>query len=44
MTTLDTIIDIFTTQENNQLEHKGKFIDFHSSKRMNWNRKRNYGF
>ncbi|MEX1382908.1 hypothetical protein [Lutibacter sp.] len=43
MKTLDTIIDIFTTQENSQLEHKGKFIDFHNAKRTNWNRRRNYG-
>ncbi|MFB9270449.1 MULTISPECIES: hypothetical protein [Flavobacteriaceae] len=43
MKTLDTIIDIFTTQENNQLEPKGRFIDFQSSKRSSWNRKRNYG-
>ena len=43
MKTLDNIIDILTPQENNQLEHKGRFIDFHSTKRSNWNRKRNYG-
>ena len=44
MKTLDNIIDLFTTQENDQLIHKGKFIDLHSSNRASWNRKRNYGF
>lgn len=43
MKTFDNIIDILTTQENNQLEHKGKFIDLHNSKRSRWNNRRNYG-
>jgi len=44
MKTLDNIIDILTTQENDHLKHKGRFIDFHSTKRINWNSKRNYEF
>lgn len=44
MKTLDNIIEIFTNQENSQLQHKGRFIDFHSSKRTNWNNRRNYGY
>ena len=43
MKTLDIIIDILNTQENNQLEHKGRYIDLHSSKRVKWNNRRNYG-
>lgn len=44
MKTLENIMDILTTEENNQLEHKGRYIDFHSTKRYSWNHKRNYGF
>jgi hypothetical protein len=44
MTTLENIIDIFTTTETVQLQHKGRFVDLHSSKRSSWNRRRNYGF
>ena len=42
MKTLDNIINILTTQENNQLKYKGQFINFHSSKRTSWNSRRNY--
>jgi len=44
MKTLNNIIDYLSTTENDQLTHKGRFIDFHSAKRTNWNSKRNYGF
>jgi len=44
MKTLDNIIDIYLTQENSQLEHKGRFINLHGSKRTSWNSRRNYGF
>ena len=44
MKILDNIIEILTTQKNSQLEHKGRYIDFHSSYRSNWNNRRNYGF
>jgi len=44
MKTLDNIIDYLSTTENDQLKHKGRFIDFHTTKRTSWNRKRNYGF
>jgi hypothetical protein len=44
MKTLENIMGILTTLENNQLEHKGRYIDFHSTKRSSWNSKRNYGF
>ena len=44
MKTFNNIIDILITQENSQLQHKGRFIDFHNTKRTSWNNKRNYGF
>jgi hypothetical protein len=44
MKTLNNIIDYLSTTENDQLKHKGRFIDLHNAKRTSWNRKRNYGF
>lgn len=44
MKTLDNIIDTYLTPENNHLEHKGRFINLHNSKRTSWNNRRNYGF
>ncbi|WP_291800714.1 hypothetical protein [Lutibacter sp.] len=44
MKTLNNIIDYLSTTENDQLKHKGRFINFHTTKRTSWNRKRNYGF
>ncbi len=43
MKTLENIFGIFSTSENNQLQHRGRFIDLHSSKRSSWNSRRNYG-
>jgi len=43
MKTLDNLIDILITQESNHLQHKGRFIDFHNTKRTSWNNRRNYG-
>ncbi len=42
MKTLDTILDILMTTETNQLEHRGRFINIHDSKRTSWNKRRNY--
>jgi hypothetical protein len=43
MKTLENIFDIFSTSENNQLMHKGRFVNLHNSKRISWNNRRNYG-
>lgn len=43
MKTLENIISIFSTLENNQLQHKGRFVNIHSSNRISWNNRRNYG-
>ncbi len=43
MKTLENIIDIFSTTENDQLQHKGRFVNIHCSKRASWNSRRNYG-
>jgi hypothetical protein len=43
MKTLENLIDIFGATENNQLMHKGRFVNLHNSKRSNWNNRRNYG-
>lgn len=43
MKTLDHFFDILTAQENDPLKHKGQFINFHNTKRINWNNRRNYG-
>ena len=44
MKTLENIIEIFASENNDQLQHKGRFIDFNETKRSSWNRRRNYGF
>ncbi len=44
MKTFENIIVLFSSTENNQLQHKGRFVNLHSSKRFNWNSRRNYGF
>jgi len=43
MKTLDNLLNILTEQENDQLKHKGQFINFHNTKRTSWNNRRNYG-
>jgi hypothetical protein len=43
MKTLENLFDIFTTQESDLLEHKGRFIGIQNSKRTSWNNRRNYG-
>jgi len=43
MKTLENLFDIFTSQETNQFESKGRFIGIQNSKRSSWNNRRNYG-
>jgi hypothetical protein len=44
MKTLDTILDLVMTPERDVINHRGRFIDLHNSKRTSWNKRRNYGF
>ena len=43
MKTFEHIVEIIISTEINQLQHKGRFIDLHNSKRSRWNSRRNYG-
>ena len=43
MKTLDTIFGLVMTSETDVLQHRGRFINLHNSKRTSWNKRRNYG-
>ena len=44
MKTLEHLIDIFGTPEFGIAEQKGRFVNLHATtKRAQWNKRRNYG-